>query len=148
MRYIIIIFFLKCSLNAVAQMAAPAASSQFRVGDGINIPKNTLPPSSSGSFIVGQTISVNTGTWSNSPTSYAYQVQRNGQDIVGETANSYSLSQADVSQAIRWRVVATNAIGFSIAYSSTVSPAPLGGNLQTRTSSNLVTRTGVQIITR
>lgn len=41
-------------------------------------PSNTALPSVSGSANVGSTLSANSGTWANSPTSYAYQWQRCG----------------------------------------------------------------------
>src|SRR5262245_4852957 len=70
------------------------------------VPKNTAEPSISGNTRVGSTLSASRGTWSGSPTSYAYQWVRcdssggqpDGSDcaaIGGATTSKYALAQAD-----------------------------------------------------
>ena len=78
-------------------------------------PSNLSPPSISGDALVGSLLSVsNDGTWSNNPTSYAYQWYRSGTtQIVGQTNTSYTTQQADIGFAISCSVVATNAGGSS-----------------------------------
>lgn len=78
-------------------------------------PVNTVPPVISGTPTVGQTLSCNTGTWTNTPTSYAYQWQRETgvstgiyANITGVTVNQYALGQPDVGLRIRCEVTATN----------------------------------------
>jgi hypothetical protein len=81
------------------------------------VPANTALPAVSGTAQVGQTLSGSTGSWSNSPTSYARQWTRCNSsgsscvDINGATAASYLLVAADQGSTIRVRVTASNAAG-------------------------------------
>ena len=67
-------------------------------------PTNTVPPSVSGSAVAGETLSASTGTWTESPTSYAYQWQdcnSSGEgcsSVSGATASSYKLGR----ERCRW----------------------------------------------
>jgi hypothetical protein len=74
-------------------------------------PVNTAPPVASGTGIVGQTLSCTQGTWSNAPTGYAYQWQRNGVTIAGATTSTYVLVTADGGTMVTCLVTATNAAG-------------------------------------
>ena len=47
---------------------------------GAATPKNTSPPTISGTPKVGSTLTANDGTWANSPTSFTYQWQRCASD--------------------------------------------------------------------
>jgi hypothetical protein len=87
-------------------------------------PANTTSPTISGTPTVGQTLSASTGTWSNSPTSFAYQWLRcngggnNCVDVANGTQKSYTLVGADAGHTMRVRVTATNAEGSSPAQSA------------------------------
>ena len=87
------------------------------VGSSPSVPANTALPAVSGTAQVGQTLSGSTGSWSNSPTSYARQWTRCNSsgsscvDINGATAASYLLVAADQGSTIRVRVTASNAAG-------------------------------------
>lgn len=71
---------------------------------------NASPP------VVGTVVSVTTGNWTGSPTSYAYQWMRDGAAISGATATSYTLIAADVGgHQIACVVTATNATGSTAA---------------------------------
>ena len=94
-----------------------------------------VAPAISGTAAVGETLSAASGTWSGSPTSYAYQwVRCNEQpslpcgDIPGATAATYEPIAADAGMQLVVRVIATNAGGESDPVSSsataTVPPAP------------------------
>ena len=85
-------------------------------------PVNKTEPRISGSAVQGETLTATTGTWSNSPTSFAFQWRRcpqgggsgdasNCTTISGATASSYKIRSADVGRTIRVRVTATNADG-------------------------------------
>jgi hypothetical protein len=86
-------------------------------------PVNTTPPTISGTPAVGQTLTASNGTWTNSPTSYAYQWQRcNGggkkcAPIAGATQQTYTLVAADAGKTIVVAVTAKNASGAATAQS-------------------------------
>jgi len=85
------------------------------------VPINTSAPQVSGTAQTGQTVTVTTGTWSNSPTSYTYQWQHTTTNISGATSSSYVVEAAYVGETLRCVVTATNAIGSTSANSSTTA---------------------------
>ncbi len=80
-------------------------------------PANTALPSVSGSAVEGQTLTASSGTWSGSPTSYAYQWEdcntagTSCSNIAGATASTQVLAAGDVGHTLRVVVQATNAGG-------------------------------------
>ena len=104
----------------------------------VSAPVNLGPPTISGAAQQGQTLSASAGTWSNSPTSYAYQWKRcdtSGAnkrcDTSGATSASYLLASGDVGATIRVIVTASNSGGSSsatspatatVAANTTISP--------------------------
>ena len=88
-------------------------------------PVNTVAPVASGTLTVGSTLSCTTGTWTNSPTGYAYQWLQNGVNISGATSASYVVVAADAGTSIRCTVTATNAISSASATSNPLSIAAL-----------------------
>lgn len=86
--------------------------SRYQIGHGRRQPPvNVTLPVISGTIVQGQQLSVNTGTWLNSPTSYSYQWRRAGAAIGGATANTYTLVSADVGTIIGVTVTARNSAG-------------------------------------
>ncbi len=87
-------------------------------------PANTALPAVSGSAVEGQTLSASTGSWSGSPTSFAYQWEdcnTAGEacaNIAGATSSSYKLSAGDVGHTVRAAVTASNAGGSAKASSA------------------------------
>ncbi len=112
-----IVASLAAALVAVAFVGVAASAPQVA-------PVNTAPPTISGTATVGQTLTASDGTWSNSPTSYAYQWLRcNGggnscTNIAGAITKTYVLVAADAGQTIRVRVTATNTDGSASAQSN------------------------------
>jgi hypothetical protein len=90
-------------------------------------PVNTAVPVVSGSALVGQTLSTTNGSWTNSPTAFAYVWQRcdgagaNCGPIAGATAATYVLAAADVGATVRVLVTASNAAGPGAPAASAVS---------------------------
>ena len=104
---------------AVGVFAAAAAAAP---------PANTAPPSITGTPTVGQTLTASDGTWSNSPTSFAYQWLRcngggnNCAEVAHGTQKTYTLVGADAGHTMRVRVTATNADGSNSSQSAQTAP--------------------------
>src|SRR5438046_914415 len=113
--------------NAVARTAAAAivvVAALVLVGvASAAAPVNTAPPTISGTTTVGQTLTASNGTWSNSPTGFAYQWLRcngggnNCAAVANGTQQTYTLVGADAGHTLRVRVTATNADGSASAQS-------------------------------
>jgi hypothetical protein len=90
-------------------------------------PANQTVPSISGVTASGQTLNASSGTWSGSPTGYAYQWKRCSSAgsgcaaIAGATAATYLLQSSDVGSTLRVSVTATNAWGSGSADSAATS---------------------------
>jgi hypothetical protein len=97
-------------------------------------PANTTPPSITGTPRVGETLTAQNGTWTNSPTSFTYQWQRCAgvagtcANIAGATQRTYEVAAADAGSTLRIRVIAANADGASqpefSPRTAVVTPAP------------------------
>jgi hypothetical protein len=85
-------------------------------------PVNTVAPAISGTATQGQTVTCSQGTWTNSPTSYAYSWSRDGSPIGGATSSTYVIQAADVAHNLTCTVTATNAGGSGTATSAAVVP--------------------------
>ncbi len=83
-------------------------------------PAISVAPTVSGTDAVGKSLTTTTGTWTNSPTSYAYKWQRcdssgaNCADIANATSSTYQLSGTDAGHEIRSEVLASNGSGPSV----------------------------------
>lgn len=91
------------------------------------VPANTSPPTISGSAVVGNTLVANPGTWSNNPTSYAYQWLRNGVTIAGAVNQSYVIGSSDSGAALSVRVTASNSVGAGIPATSAATAVAVPG---------------------
>ncbi|HEY5198209.1 MAG TPA: hypothetical protein VIJ51_14400 [Solirubrobacteraceae bacterium] len=95
-------------------------------------PANTAAPTIAGSTVQGQVLTESRGSWTNSPTSYAYQwFDCDGAGsactaIRGATGQSYTLTAADVGHTIRVQETASNASGGGAPATSTTT-AVVGG---------------------
>ncbi|MFC9591234.1 hypothetical protein ACFTUC_15785 [Streptomyces sp. NPDC056944] len=69
-------------------------------------PKATKAPSVTGTVRVGRTLTLNRGTWTPAPTSYAYQWYANGRAISGATRATFTLTKAQRGTKITVRVTA------------------------------------------
>lgn len=89
----------------------------------LQTPAATAAPSITGDDEDGQTLTADPGTWSGSPSSYAYQWERCADSggcsaISGATASTYTLLDEDVSNQLQVAVTATNSYGSTAATSS------------------------------
>jgi hypothetical protein len=75
------------------------------------LPVNTAVPTISGIARVGQSLSCSQGAWSNSPTGYTYQWNRDGTPIGGATNVTYTVQAADQTHSLTCTVTASNAGG-------------------------------------
>jgi len=92
-------------------------------------PRNTARPSIAGEPTAGEELTAEEGSWTNSPTSYAYQWQRCDVDAIacgaisGATGKTYGVRNADVGFRLRVEVTAKNANGSGSALSNPSSIA-------------------------
>ena len=107
-----------------AEGATNARSAPTAVVTPSTAPRNTARPTITGDPEVGQELTAEDGTWTNTPTSFAYQWQRCDIDAVacvvvaGATGKTYGVRAADVGFRLRVEVTARNANGAGLAVSS------------------------------
>lgn len=98
-------------------------------------PAQTAPPTIAGTASLGSTLTASQGTWSGSPTAYAYAWSRcdakgdNCATIPNATAATYIVTTADAGATLRVTVTATNGSGSGSALSAPtgVVPGPSSG---------------------
>jgi hypothetical protein len=108
------------------------------------VPTNTTAPVLSGGTTVGAALSATDGSWTNSPTSYAYQWERCAgtgtgcSPVPGATARTYTTTLADLGTTLKIAVTATNYGGSGAATASAVSAVitavPASGATSTTTT--------------
>jgi hypothetical protein len=86
----------------------------------VGLPGNTTLPSITpiGPIASGVFLTADPGIWTNSPTSYLYQWTRNGGNIAGAMANSYTTTVVDRNGNIGVTVTAQNTSGDSVPIQS------------------------------
>ena len=114
-------------LLLVGALLLAAAVAGFTEGSGaaaVVAPRNTAPPTISGTPEEGKTLTAANGTWSGTaPITYAYRWLRcdtNGgscAQIGGATERTYVLKKVDVGDTLRVRVTGTNSAGSANATS-------------------------------
>jgi hypothetical protein len=98
--------------------------SAYVVAASVSPPSNTGLPLITGTTTQGESLAASNGSWSGSPTSYAYQWQdcdtdgANCSAVAGATGASYVLASTDVGDTIRVVVTATNSGGTASATSA------------------------------
>ena len=94
------------------------------------LPVNTAAPTITGTAEVSDTLTASKGSWSNSPSSYAYQWRdcnssgANCSSISGATGSKYKLASSDIGHTIEVAVTATNAGGSTAASSGPTALVP------------------------
>lgn len=112
-----------CDVTADNGVAPTATAGSNTLTMANYTPANTVPPSVTGTAVVGQTLSTTNGTWTNSPSSFTYQWYRGATLISGATSSTYTLVQADAGNTsnIKCVVTATNSAGSVNADSNTIA---------------------------
>jgi hypothetical protein len=113
-------------------------------------PANLNLPTVSGSAEESQMVSASAGSWSGSPTGYAYEWRRCDASggictaIVNASSSIYSAQSADVGSTLRVAVTASNAAGATTAFSEATAivaaapaPSPTPSNQTTTFSGSL-----------
>jgi hypothetical protein len=124
---------------AFAFMVLVAATIAWARGSAA--PQNTAPPTITGVAREGRTLTATRGTWSNVPTSFAFQWRRCGTDgtgcsnIAGATRQTYTLTATDVDNTIRVVVTASNADGSATAASNATPTVTTSGSGRPRNTS-------------
>jgi len=114
-------YFFKVSVTATNGLGSSSATSAATTTVVDIIPTNTALPVVSGTARTGATLTTSNGSWTGSPTAYAYQWQRSAtstgvyEDITSVTNRTYELTDADIGKFIKVSVIATNSIGPSSA---------------------------------
>jgi chitodextrinase len=121
------------AVSALIAGIALAALTPGASGDVGGLPTAVAPPSVTGLAQIGQTVVATPGVWLNAPTTYAYQWETCDADgsgcseIPGATSPGYLLEEAEVDDAVRVVVTASNAAGSSTAASSPTAVASAPG---------------------
>jgi hypothetical protein len=92
--------------------------------DALGVPDEGEPPTEApavvdvphvaGNGVVGETLTCTLGNWTGTPSSYAYQWQRDGADFAA-TGDTYVIAAEDDGHSLSCVVTATNAIGSTTA---------------------------------
>ncbi|WP_106969360.1 hypothetical protein [Streptomyces bikiniensis] len=91
--------------HRTGHLSGVATSAGYTVATGL-APKATRAPYLTGTVKVGRTLTLNRGTWTPAPTSYAYQWYANGRAISGATKGTFTPSKAQRGLRITVRVTA------------------------------------------
>ncbi|MCW3027812.1 MAG: hypothetical protein JWN81_1023, partial [Solirubrobacterales bacterium] len=127
--------------------SAPASSAQTAEVKPGFAPTNTALPTITGTAKTGQTLTASTGSWTESPTRYAYQWQRcdttgaNCAPIESATTATYAVKSADIGSTLRVAVTASNSAGASAPASSGQTAEVKPGFVPTNTAAPTITGT-------
>ncbi|HEV3284764.1 MAG TPA: hypothetical protein VG010_11230, partial [Solirubrobacteraceae bacterium] len=127
--------------------STPASSNQTAEVINASVPINTALPTITGTAKTGQTLTAGNGTWTESPTGYAYQWQRcdkagaNCAAISEATKQTYLVAQADVESTLRVAVTATNSAGPSAPASSNQTAEVINASAPANTALPTITGT-------
>lgn len=98
----------------------------------IAIPTNSIKPSITyDNLYVGSKFAAVPGSWTDSPTSYAYQwYDSNGNNFISATGAMYTVNSSAISRSVGLKLAATNAVGTSEYVSSLNFYGPIKALLQ------------------
>jgi hypothetical protein len=111
------------TLSADTTVTATFATTTTTGPGGASAPASITVPSITGTPSPGKALSCSTGTWSGSPTTFAYQWNRDGTPIAGATNPTYVVQTLDEGSTLTCTVTASNPTARASATSPTVSVA-------------------------
>jgi hypothetical protein len=119
--------------NAGGSSSASSAQTAAVTGATPAAPANTAVPTVSGTAQQGDTLTASNGSWSGSPTSYAYRWQdcassTSCTNISGASSSTYTLQSSDVGDTIDVVVTASNASGSGSASSGQTAAVTSSGS--------------------
>jgi hypothetical protein len=127
--------------GGVVDVAATSATST--VTDNLTLTQPTI----SGTPTVGQILSASTPSSDNSDATLTYQWLRNGSNISGADASTYTLTTADVGDTISVRVTATDPHSGNVSQTSTATAAVAAFTAPTLSSVSIGTLPGNDSVT-
>lgn len=116
-------------------------------------PANTAVPTITGTPQVSDTLSASRGSWSNSPSSYAYRWQdcnasgASCSNITGASSSTYTVGSSDVGHTIDVVVAATNAGGSAMVASVATSTVPSLPTVSAVTTSHVTSTSATFTVT-
>ena len=115
-------YFIKLAVVATNGVGSSSAALSDPTTVVVDIaPTNTALPVITGTARTGETLTTSRGSWTSSPSTYAYQWKRASTvggsytNIASATDRTYDLTDADIDKFIKVSVIATNIIGASSA---------------------------------
>lgn len=112
-----------CSVSADNPAGGDIANTSYTSNVVSNVPVCTVAPVISGNAVIGETLSVTSGTWTSSPTiTYQWVWAHSNTTITGANTSTYIILTEDGNQSISCVVTATIASGTS---SNTASPTAI-----------------------
>lgn len=106
---------------------AATSEASAPVGPDPTVVSNRTAPRISGNPRVGETLTASEGTWTNEPTSFAYQWLADGAVIAGATRSTHELTGAEAGKRVTVRVTAAKAgLTSGTATSEAVGPVASG----------------------
>jgi hypothetical protein len=117
---------IRCMVTATNADGVAYRPSNTLTSSAVLAPVNTVLPVITGTTSQGSTLSVSSGTWTNSPTGYSYQWKADGVAISGAISSTYLLTAPEIDRTITCTVTATNAAGSASATSLGVGPVTAG----------------------
>jgi hypothetical protein len=88
-------------------------------------PANIAPPAITGTPSAGHVLSCSTGTWANTPTTYAYQWSLDGTPIADATSATYTVQAIDEGNTLTCAVAAINSAGAGATVTSAAVTIPV-----------------------
>lgn len=122
---------LTCTVTATNTGGSASATTSGVTVTMLAVPVNTVAPAVTGSSVEGSTLTCSSGTWTESPTSYAYQWKKNGVDISGATGTTFLLPMDYQGSSVTCVVTATNVAGSSSATSNAITVVDLTAPVNT-----------------